>query len=1071
MENNYNKLNKISSLHQPQWKADIQPANFKPNDLPADSIEITAKKEKSANKGFLSKLLRQFTRDDKEQKKETNQNVGNSDSNEDTKQTVKSYNFAGLNESEKEKALYFIDERNLEQTVALQLAKLNFEKGKRIADILNQENVCLNEAVMLANYTDEEVQRILKMYRENNLPFSAAIQIGSLDEDKSQRVIKYINNGSSFNDAIRAVNLDEEKAVRVLNIIQTKGVKYNDALQLSVINDDQIDSAINYTETEDLSLSSAVDLASFPEEQKNKVLYYMHSKGLDFYPAKKLALMDKSKSEQVLSLSEKENISILSAIDLVLAGQSAVDLVVNQGFNPYDAIKLSKYDVNKRDNIIELIKTKGLNINAAIFFTENKCTSLIENKEHADKVQNLGKYGISLKTAIDLAANEKQYEFVTGLTENGYDIYSALYLKDFMYCRNVSDVNELSLQERKDLLRNLMKNQNSSQRKIYELNIPEDMKKVIPSSKEEYCRLLQKLSNSIGISSKSLSEKDLQIFFEGLKNIIRDIKITNPDEITIALDYSGDEFVNEVSELIKQLDSSQKKKIADYFGFEIKQGQIIGYPVNVYDEEKLSEIKDEDTIKVIEEVNLLVQKFCNNNISIPENKLLEDDFNKIIQGLNELITIIGRKQHKGHDYTLDIHTLKVLKYVVEHPRFEKLSESDKMVLTISALLHDITKKEGAVDKMHAEESAFDAYYIIQKLKLSEDEQLKIYELIKTHDWFKKLNKAGDNIEIQAGDIAFELRHSNTFELSKILCEADLKSVKRNESYYNNFAEQFLVEGDLISNYLKRLTETQIFLPVTKMPKASELRNCSTESAEGITNTVFYINKADDDLSLYGFEAGTTKDNWRNLIHAFDDEMQMSNLTTLSVIDSDALLSSSYITPDNYKVFKKQGFIIDVHPDNMHAGYYIDFGSDCKKDLELLKRDYLFYDSASENTRENRTKYRDYISYIIKTQMKINTSQYIEYMNKIEGCKSIVDIEKKDKAFASELQKITAKLTPQFPKPDGRSYNEILISRPKIKAVFSYGQSYEEIPLFLRKYAQEHDLPVIIFSTEQEYHYY
>lgn len=44
---------------------------------------------------------------------------------------------------------------------------------------------------------------------------------------------------------------------------------------------------------------------------------------------------------------------------------------------------------------------------------------------------------------------------------------------------------------------------------------------------------------------------------------------------------------------------------------------------------------------------------------------------------------------------------------------------------------------------------------------------------------------------------------------------------------------------------------------------------------------------------------------------------------------------------------------------------------------------------------------------------------------------------------------------------GRQYNEMLVSRPKIQGVFAYDKPYERIPKFLRKYAQENDIPIII----------
>ena len=53
-----------------------------------------------------------------------------------------------------------------------------------------------------------------------------------------------------------------------------------------------------------------------------------------------------------------------------------------------------------------------------------------------------------------------------------------------------------------------------------------------------------------------------------------------------------------------------------------------------------------------------------------------------------------------------------------------------------------------------------------------------------------------------------------------------------------------------------------------------------------------------------------------------------------------------------------------------------------------------------------------------------------------------------------------------PVSDLRNYNEVLVSRPKIQGVFAYNKEYGKIPEFLRKYAQDNDLPIIIFGARR-----
>ena len=373
------------------------------------------------------------------------------------------------------------------------------------------------------------------------------------------------------------------------------------------------------------------------------------------------------------------------------------------------------------------------------------------------------------------------------------------------------------------------------------------------------------------------------------------------------------------------------------------------------------------------------------------------------------------------------------------------------------------------------------------MNLPEEQQLKIYELIKSHNWLDRLNNpknTADDIQRIAQDIAFDSRHTNTFELAKILCEADMKAVKKDSSFFEHHKKTLDKMSAAVDKYIKRIHETQIVLPQTVIPKASEIKKGVVKEANGIKNTVIYMNDAAEDLTQYGFSQGTTKGNWRGLVHALEreDQMQkfkglvhaleredqMQKFNTFSIIDTEALLSTSYIDTKGYKVFRKQGLILDVNPNDIHAGYCSDFGTGYGKSIELLKSDYLFNGlRKSKNLEKNawrsdRSQYRDYISGLVKQKMGIDDEEYVKYMEKIQGCKSLTDIEEVDGNFAKVLKEVFEEMESKKRK-GGRQYNEMLVSRPKIQGVFAYDKSYEAIPEFLRKYAQDNDLPIIIFG--------
>ncbi len=662
-----------------------------------------------------------------------------------------------------------------------------------------------------------------------------------------------------------------------------------------------------------------------------------------------------------------------------------------------------------------------------------------------------------------------------------------------------TDISELTLDEKKDLMQRLIKNADET----FGSGINNEVFPLLPKNKEEYCELLQKLAQSIGISTKPLSAAEKTTFNKGLKNIMTSLQNANLNDVTISLDNSRSDFIKKVSKTLDGLNNEDKRKITGYFGFEIasvkkKDDTVIktlkGYPVDLSSSRKAPKDLDKKTKEALDKVTKLVKDFSENNTvkltaknSAPltaEQKALENDLNDILAGLPEFRSIIGRKQHGRQAYSLDEHTLRVVQGCITNPKFAKLSKEDKKVLTIASLMHDFTKTEGIVDKLHPVESAFDAYYILKKFDLTEDEQLKVYELIKSHDWLEKLNKASDKPEKfkrYAQDVAFETRHTNTFELSKILCESDIKAVEANGVFFDEDKQKaFKICSKEVEKCLDRIHSTQIMLPQVKIPPASKIKNGVQKMADGIENTVIYMDKLDDDLSKYGFEAGATKENCRALAHAIarDDKgkADFGKLSTTSLIESDAVLSASYINPRDYRTYYRQGLLLDTNPSDILAGYCKDFGSGYGKNTDLIKADYLFAGQRKCDIkgwfRRDRTEFRDYISHCIKEELgteiargkkvPMDDKDYIELMRSVSGCKSITDIRNINSNLADALEKVF-NLMETGKRHGGRQYNEMLVCHPRIKAVYAYGQSYESIPRFLRKYAHENDLPIVIFG--------
>lgn len=656
---------------------------------------------------------------------------------------------------------------------------------------------------------------------------------------------------------------------------------------------------------------------------------------------------------------------------------------------------------------------------------------------------------------------------------------------DLQTIKNKSNINELSIEEKRSLLKNVIKYNTLLFSEKYSnlLDSP-----IVPKNKEEYCNLLPKLVKSIGIDTRPVTEEVIDGFNNAMKDMAEptseflNTKFTK-NEPKLELEYSRKEFIKDVQEQTKDLPDAEKMKVFDYFGFDLKHDregnlQMHGYPVNLNNGVKLSEISDEKTKEIVEKVRSLVNKFSNDNkVQIDGKPELTKQINDILEFLPEIRTTIGKKQHKTHDLTVDVHTLKVLQGVMSDERYQNLSDEDKKILNIATILHDLTKAEGVDDKTHAPYSAYDAYHILDKMNMPEKDKLKVYQIIKNHEWLAKYNKkikispneyrektAVEKDKI-AKDIAFELKDGNNFELAHILTKADLKGVKETNEFFDKYSVALNEATNKIKPLIDKIQNTAIHLPQAKLPKASELvvdgenvKEIVTKDKDGneIRNKIIYL-QPDMDLGALGFEKGLNSNDLNVFVHALDYDTQSATFQALGNVDSDSLLSCSYVNykKGNYHVFRQQGFILDVNSSDIQAGTYRDFGSGYGKDLETLKSEYMF--------DGNRKGIRNFMSDIVKKKMKLSDEEYKKLYAEISD-KSITELDKTNPKYAQAMRDIIEEMD-IHKRSYGRDYNEWLVSKPKIQGVFLESSKYEysSPPEFLAKYAADNDIPIIYFG--------
>ena len=659
-----------------------------------------------------------------------------------------------------------------------------------------------------------------------------------------------------------------------------------------------------------------------------------------------------------------------------------------------------------------------------------------------------------------------------------------------------SNVNEISIEEKRNLVRNIVQlnvnlfEQNETIRKNFPL---------APKNQEEYCTLLSSLVKSLGIEVNELTNKEIDDFNLSLDNISTSLEKMSDEEfnsLEITQEYSRESFIKDVLAKVENLEASEKQKVFDYFGFELQKDNqssagytIIGYPVNLNNGKKLAQIENENTKKVVEDLRGDIIKFSKENKIKTNNKELTKYLNELASSMPEIHTMIGKQQHQTHSFDIMKHSLKVIQKISQNEKFKTLNKDDKKLILLAGLMHDICKKENSVDKSHPTESAFDSYYITKKLNLTKDEEIKLYTLIKHHDWYEHANSvAKEEKTKKLQSIAFDFQYDNLFELAEIFTEADLKSVKDTDKFFDLYGDNLGSICKEINKNIKELQKTRPMLPTTKIPNASRINEkIKVVNPDGSTN-IKGVYKDKDGLIIIkynevenwqdaGFDNGCTSKNTKTIdgkgkpietgnikfiAHGVDYANQLSNFDAFALPNSDALLSVSYMErPESkYRLFRTQGVLLDVDTKYIHGGGETDSGSGCGKNIDSFKNRYIF---GAERQCD-----RDFISNLIKEALNLDEAGYAKFLKENEN-KAMHEIEPAE--TREKLIKAFATINSRTRRGE-REYNEMYVSNPKVAGVFGYSETdkvgdimefIKNKPEFLKKYAIENDVPFVVFG--------
>lgn len=275
------------------------------------------------------------------------------------------------------------------------------------------------------------------------------------------------------------------------------------------------------------------------------------------------------------------------------------------------------------------------------------------------------------------------------------------------------------------------------------------------------------------LSETNSDNSDFSVF----ENTIKD----NFDTLTsfgkdgLPLSYPRIDFVKNLDRILSKLSSEERSSILSKLNIEFSHtpfsGRVVGYNgiINL----KELDLNNKTQKCVYDECT----KFLFKNKIETGNKELDDSLNAMIKGMPEFVNCIGKKQHSDQDYSVDIHSLAVLCHILNDERYTKLSKEDKLVLKLTALLHDIGKAEAKRAPEHPSISKHLVLGFIDELNLSPGLKKRTINSIGDHQWLQRYNLSGASSEM-INDQLERYESVADYTMALIFTKADLASTSK-----------------------------------------------------------------------------------------------------------------------------------------------------------------------------------------------------------------------------------------------------------------------------------------------------
>lgn len=445
-------------------------------------------------------------------------------------------------------------------------------------------------------------------------------------------------------------------------------------------------------------------------------------------------------------------------------------------------------------------------------------------------------------------------------------------------------------------------------------------------------------------------------------------------------------------------------------------------------------------------------------------KLGAENANSIMDNINTLTGIMPElKAVFFRDNKINTPAILTLKAIVSSPIYKQFDENTKTTTKLIAMFSNLPAEGNEEEK--AAERSLQSRIILSKTNVTPKHIDIISDLLKAQSY------ANDAEIVPLHDALTHFRRPDDFEITDLIIKSKIESGEdigiSKEEYYGISAK--------VRPMAQNVVNTMVVLPQTRIPRASEMHNIPYEEIGGeqkTKNKVIRFNQIDN-FEHFGFDRGTTRDNFSCVVHAIFEnaynaltdamiapKAEITNQDKINQIALDdffneGVYSTSYINASNHYLFQnsRYAFIFDVDPANIAVASNEDLWSSFTKGEENFIR------QAYPPRREEFSKG-------VKEKMQACGMQDVDARYR--------DLYSRDrtKAFTDMDWETAAKIREHI---DAKvmnkqgEHNEAIVRAPKIRAIIVKNWDLDQTDYRLRKFAEDNDIPIIHIDDRNPNH--